>query len=381
MRILLVGDYPPDPRLGSAKVLFKLQAEFRALDHTCDLLLADAIGGFPRRALVRRGLAPLGALRAVQRQFRERGSYDVIDAASAEGLWLAKLRGTALLPAAVVSRSNGLEHLDYQRMIDDHDAGLVHKPWTRRILHPAIRLSQVAAAARAADRLLLLNEGDREFALAHRWKSADRIDVVPHGVSTRFIQEAPSGSEPRGGGILFCSSWADVKGVSYLADAFARLVRAGRQWKLTVVGGGRPRADILADFAAEARPFVTVLDRVAEDELMRAYRAHDVMVLSSTYEGFGMVVIEAMSQRLPVVATPVGCAASLIESGRTGLLVPTRDANALAEALDRMLTDGDLRERCAANAFPLVRDMTWSRTAALTLDVYRRALAPEADGR
>jgi len=88
-----------------------------------------------------------------------------------------------------------------------------------------------------------------------------------------------------------------------------------------------------------------------------------------------------MSQRLPVVATPVGCAASLIESGRTGLLVPTRDANALAEALDRMLTDGDLRERCAANAFPLVRDMTWSRTAALTLDVYRRALAPEADGR
>jgi glycosyltransferase involved in cell wall biosynthesis len=375
MRILLVGDYPPDPSLGSTKVLVKLQEEFRAAGHHCDLMLSDALGRFPRNEYARRGLGPVVALSAVRRQFRAHGPYDVVDVASAEGLWVAKLRGLALPRTAVISRSNGLEHLNYRRMLDDHDAGLLYKPWTRRLLHPAVRLSQVEAAARAADRLLLLSETDRDFALQRGWKAPDLIDLVPHGVSARFIDDAPTGSEPRGGGILFCSSWAGMKGVPYVTEAFARLIRAGRRWNLTVLGGGPPADEIRSDFPVVARPFVTVVDRAPEAELMNAYRTHDVMVLPSTYEGFGMVVIEAMSQRLPVVATPVGCAKSLIENGRTGVLVAMRDPSALADALDRMMTDPALRARCAANAFELVRGMTWTRTAALTLEVYQRAIA------
>lgn len=374
MRILLVGDYPADPRLGSTKVLIKLQEEFRLLGHTCDVLLEDALGAFPRNVYVRRALGPVVAFWAVRRQFRQFGRYDVVDVASAEGIWIAALRGSLLGKTAVISRSNGLEHLNYRRLIADHDAGLSRKPWTRRLYHPAVRLSQVAGAARASDRLIVLNETDRAFALNRRWKRSEEIDLVPHGVSTRFFTEAPSGHEPRGDGILFCSTWTSMKGVAYLADAFARLVEAGRPWRLTVLGGGVPEDQIHADFLPVARPFVTILERAHESELMNAYRRHDVMVLPSSYEGFGMVVIEAMSQKLPVVATPVGCAQSLIVSGETGLLVPPRDAGALAAALDRMLSDGDLRRRCADAAFEQVRGMTWARTAQLTLEVYSRAI-------
>ena len=53
MRILLVGDYPNDPRLGSTKVFVKLQEEFRALGHTCDMLLADELGARPRNRFAR----------------------------------------------------------------------------------------------------------------------------------------------------------------------------------------------------------------------------------------------------------------------------------------------------------------------------------------
>ena len=74
------------------------------------------------------------------------------------------------------------------------------------------------------------------------------------------------------------------------------------------------------------------VDRAPESEVMTAYRTHDVLAWPSTYEGFGMVVVEAMSQRLPVVATPVGCAQSLIVSEQTGLIVPPRDPAALARA-------------------------------------------------
>lgn len=380
MRILLVGDYPPDPRLGSTKVLVKLQEEFRALGHTCDLLLADSLDRAPANPYLRQAFGPVAAWSAVRRMFRSHGPYDVVDVASAEGLWIASLARGALGDAAVISRSNGLEHLNYRRVLDDAKAGLASKPWTRRLFHPAVRLTQVAGAARAADRLLLLNEGDRAFALDRRWKPGARIDVVPHGVSRRFLTDTPPANNPRGRGILFCGTWTPVKGVTYLAEAFSRLIGAGLAVNLTILGGAVPDEEIRAAFSAEARPLLTLIARAPEPEVMSAYRTHDVLAWPSTYEGFGMVVIEAMSQRLPVVATPVGCAQSLIVSGETGLIVPPRDPVALAGALERMLTDGALRARCAAGAFERVRDMTWTQTAQRTLEVYRHAIEDRGNG-
>ncbi len=379
MRILLIGDYPPDPRLGSAKVPIKLQEEFRALGHDCDLLLSDAIGG-PRTGYLRQAVAPVLAYRAARRVARDRGAYDVVDAASAEGLWIARSRRSGVFRrSAVIARSNGLEHLNYQRMLDDHDAGLLRKPWTRRWFYPLTRLTQVAAAARAADRLLLLNEVDRAFAIGRGWKPAEQIDVVPHGVSSAFLDAAPPSGAPRGRGILFCGTWTDMKGVTYLADAFSGMAARGVDARLTVLGGGVPEGVILAAFAPAARPRVTVIDRLPESDVMAAYRTHDVLVLPSSYEGFGMVVIEAMSQRLPVVATPTGCARTLVRDGVTGLLVPVRDAAALAVALERVLNDAGLRQRVADAAYAQVRDMTWKATAARTVEVYRRAMAARGE--
>jgi glycosyltransferase involved in cell wall biosynthesis len=321
-------------------------------------------------------MAPISALAAIRRAVHANGPYDVVDVASAEALWIATARRAgALRQTAVVARSNGLEHLDYQRMLDDHDHGLLHKPWSRRLLYPLVRLSQVAAAARAADRLILLNETDRAFALKRRWKPDDRIDVVPHGISSAFLAGAPARDAPRGRGILFCGSWAAVKGVSYLAGAFSTMVESGARTNLTVLGGGVDGETIRSAFASPARPFVTVVGRAPEGDVMEAYRTHDVLVWPSTYEGFGMVVIEAMSQRLPVVATPVGCARALIDHERTGLLVPPRDPAALVAALTRALGDGSLRTRLADAAFEGVRDMTWTRTARATLAVYEKARA------
>jgi glycosyltransferase involved in cell wall biosynthesis len=374
MRILLVGDYARDARLGSAKVFFKLQEEFRALGHECDLVLQDDIGDRPRNPHLRRAWSPASAFAAVRRAIRMRGPYDVVDAASAEALWIAAARRVGgWNGTAVVARSNGLEHLDYQRMLDDAGEGLLHKPWTRRLLYPAVRLSQVAAAARAADRLLLLNEADRSFALDRGWKRADLIDLVPHGISSTFIDNAPAPGAPRGGGLLFCGSWAAVKGVSYLAAAYSAVVADGTAPRLTVLGGGVPADDIRAAFAPQAHPLLTIRERASEGEVMAAYRSHDVLVAPSTYEGFGMVVIEAMSQRLPVIATPVGSARSFVVDNQTGLVVPARDADALAAAMRRALGDASLRRRLGDAAFDAVRQMTWRRTAEATLAVYEAA--------
>lgn len=371
LRILLVADYDDDPRQGSAKVVHKLREELRAAGHQCDALFADAIGRSPASRQVRQLVAPLMAARAVR---RTEADYDVLDVASAEGLWLAlgKRLGRAVAPA-IICRSNGLEHLNYARMIDDSRAGLTPKPWTRRLWYPASRLSQAAAAARLADRLLVLNEGDRRFAVSRGWKAAGQVDVVPHGVSERFLGATPPETD-RAPAALFCGAWDHVKGITYLTRAFDELAARGHAVPLTVLGPGVPRDTVLAAFSARARAHVTVLDRVAEEDVIIAYRRHALLVFPSTYEGFGLVALEAMSQGLAVVATPVGCIPDIMRDGATGTIVPPRDPVALAAAVRRLLESPDERQRLGAAAAAVVAGMSWKRTAEQTVAAYRRAL-------
>lgn len=369
LRILLVGDYDDDPRLGSAKVAHKLRDEFRAAGHECDTLFSSDLGARPSGRQLRQLVSPILAARAIARAFSRR-RYDVIDAASAEGLWVALRRRYG---AAVVCRSHGLEHLNYRRMLDDARAGVARKGWLRRVWYPASRLSQVALAARLSDRLLLLTEADRAYAIERRWLPADRIDVVPHGVSDVYLARGAA-SGPRGAGALFCGSWNDMKGVTYLADAFAQLARDGSPVPLTILGPGLPAGHVLAAFPPEVRAHVTVVDRAPEERVIAELRRHDLLVFSSTYEGFGLVVIEAMSQGLPVVGTPHGCASTLVRTGETGVRVPPRDSGAIARAVRRLMRSPEEREQLGANAANAVRGMSWRVTAQRTLESYRKAL-------
>ena len=228
-------------------------------------------------------------------------------------------------------------------MLEDARAGLTRKPWTRRLWYPLSRLTQVEWAARLANRLLLLNRQDYDFAVEQRWQPADRIDLIAHGVSSRYLDDCPGPQARRGEGLLFCGSWDHMKGIAYLVGALERLHAMGVRHPLTVLGPGVPAETVLASFSERVRPSVRVISRVVEDEVIRLYRSHDVLLWTSTYEGFGLVLLEAMSQRLPVVATPVGCVPSLVRDGEHGLLVPKRDPDAAAVAVERLMDAPGLR--------------------------------------
>jgi glycosyltransferase involved in cell wall biosynthesis len=375
LRILLVGDYPDDPRLGSAKVPHKLREEFRAAGHTCDALFADAFGEHPAGRQLRQLVSPLLGAKAIRRALSA-AAYDIVDVASADGLWFAAARRLgAWRKTACICRSNGLEHLNYHRMVEDSVAGLTPKPWTRRLWYPMSRLSQVAGVARLADRLILLTDIDRQFALGRGWQPAERIDVIPHGVSGRFLEHDNAPSE-RGRGALFCGSWGHMKGITYLMAAFTALVDRGRPIPLTVLGCGVPAAEVIAAFPERTRPHVTIIDRVPEEQVIVEYRRHDLLVFPSTYEGFGLALLEAMSQGLPVIATPVGCAPDIVRDGDTGVIVPIRDSTALADAVMRLMDSPQDRTRIGANGAAAVSSMSWRRTAERTVDAYRRALVP-----
>jgi glycosyltransferase involved in cell wall biosynthesis len=138
---------------------------------------------------------------------------------------------------------------------------------------------------------------------------------------------------------------------------------------------------VLSAFPPELRHLVRVIDRAPEEDVIHALRTHDVLLWPSTYEGFGLVLIEAMSQRLAVVATPVGCAATIVRDGDNGLLVPARDPQALASAAVRLMHDPDLRRRLGAAAREAVAGLSWRACAERTLACYRAALNGKAGGK
>ncbi|TWA57126.1 glycosyltransferase involved in cell wall biosynthesis [Sinorhizobium medicae] len=140
------------------------------------------------------------------------------------------------------------------------------------------------------------------------------------------------------------------KGFDLLIEAFARIASRHPEWKLVIWGEGDDRKSLEA-----LRDALDMTDRVEMPGVTQRpgvwVETADVFVLSSRYEGWGIVLLEAMAAGLPVVSFACEWGPSdMVEHGEDGLLVPSNDVDALAEALSRVLADGELRSRLAANA-------------------------------
>ncbi|MEU4537946.1 glycosyltransferase family 4 protein [Streptosporangium sp. NPDC023825] len=148
------------------------------------------------------------------------------------------------------------------------------------------------------------------------------------------------------------------KGFDLLIPAFRQVVDHHPDWRLRIYGTG-PKKDALRGLLKELglRDNVTLMGRTdhLDEELAKA----SFYVLSSRFEGLPMVMIEAMTQALPVVAfdCPTG-PADVLTPGVDGLLVPPRDVDALAAAMIQLIEDRGLRERMGAAAAVTARDYT-----------------------
>lgn len=151
--------------------------------------------------------------------------------------------------------------------------------------------------------------------------------------------------------------------------------------RLLLVGGdpfgdGRERTEALArelDLGGDC-----VFAGIRRD-VPRLMAASDVFVMSSLWEGLGLVFLEAMATRLPVLATRVSAVPEVVVEGETGLLVPAAEDGPLARAMLRLAGDRDLRERLgAAGERRVLEHFGLDRMVDQTLDVYREVVAGEA---
>jgi glycosyltransferase involved in cell wall biosynthesis len=118
------------------------------------------------------------------------------------------------------------------------------------------------------------------------------------------------------------------------------------------------------------------------DDMPAFYASLDVMVSASRQEGLPIAILEGMASRLPLVATAVGEVPTVIQDGRTGVLVPAEDPELLAAAILELLRDPAKRERVGSAARQLVEDdFSAERMTADYLRVYEDAIAVAAKGR
>lgn len=160
--------------------------------------------------------------------------------------------------------------------------------------------------------------------------------------------------------LLFVGRFDRIKGGDILIQAFARVAAQHPTCRLTFVGpdGGVVQPDgsrlRLAETLAALQPAiagrVSVLGQKTRDEIAALRRQHPITLIASRYETFGVALIEAMAAGSAVVSTRVGGCAEILRDGETGMLVPSEDPAALADACLALLADPALVQRLGAAA-------------------------------
>jgi len=252
-----------------------------------------------------------------------------------------------------------LIHADLFASIASMLARVPHRVISRHNDDPFRRRLPIALANRTiwgmADAGIAISESIRAFCIQVEGAAPDKITTIHYGLPP---QPAPDSAHARMAlrQAIAASSALDnetpivgfvgrliaQKGGSDALRAFALLDDAHRAARLVIVGDGDLRSALEAEAAAlgiRARThFLGWRDDAAG--LMAGF---DIFLMPSLWEGFGLVLLEAMAAALPIVASNVSAIPEVVAHGETGLLVPPRDPAALAQAIDLLLSDTPLR--------------------------------------
>jgi GalNAc-alpha-(1->4)-GalNAc-alpha-(1->3)-diNAcBac-PP-undecaprenol alpha-1,4-N-acetyl-D-galactosaminyltransferase len=202
----------------------------------------------------------------------------------------------------------------------------------------------------------------------------EAIHVIPNPIGPQFCKNGQPEPERDGNRIIAIGRLEEQKGFDLLLKAFAQCVQQHPGWTLKIIGEGSER-DPLQELAGALQ----IADRVSweravkqpEKELHRS----DLFVLSSRYEGFPNVLVEAMACGLPVISfdCPSG-PREIINDGEDGLLVRPNDIDALVQAMSHLMSSEDERKRLGEHAIRVVERFGLARIADMWTSVFEQAL-------
>jgi glycosyltransferase involved in cell wall biosynthesis len=231
-----------------------------------------------------------------------------------------------------------------------------------------------------ADRLIALSDKEQELLDRYYPAASHKVRVVGNGIedSTQARRAAFRRRNKDKTIVLYSGRLVERKGIRELLAAVRRVLAITQDIMFVMVGGPPPLSG--AEVAAQwlGSDHAALADRVlftgwqSPANVYGWYAAADILVVPSRYEPFGMVILEGMLHGLAIVAADAGGPSEILNHGRTGVLFPARDVEALSAALGWMIANPLERQRIAIAGAREVRDRwLWKQKVPAMLEVYR----------
>lgn len=268
-----------------------------------------------------------------------------------------------------------------------HDVMHLTRPEHRTLSKRLYARTMIRRAVRAAGRVITVSEATRRDLEREVPGSRGKTVVVPNGVDGRFFEPVADAERSRARRerslsmpyLLFLGNDKPHKNVDGLLAAFAALRRQRPlPHRLVLAGGAAARGGARRALVERLGLAGSVIDLgvVPDEDLPPILAEADALVLPSFEEGFGLPVVEAQAMGVPVVCSPRG---GLLEAaGDAALYAEPDNERALAEALERILTDEPLRRELSRRGVKRAATFTWDATAERTAAVYRAVLGGSA---
>ncbi len=362
----LSREYPPDTAWGGIATVYHTlacalaqrghevhvicQAVGETKDSVDNGVFVHRVGTNPKRysavARINYGYCAWLKLREIIKQY----DIEIVEATywGAEALLYSLKRRTPLVVRTDVSASDILRTRTYAGM--------------KELLSLKVLSCLEGFSAKRADRLIAISNDLYTRAIEELHIDPGRVDLVTHAVDTARFRYVESDSRERLGIpgdvplVLFVGRLEARKGVYLLCQAIPEIIGSMPSTRFVLVGrdattpqGGSVKSYITKE--AKRRGFsdnLVLIDFMLPDELVALYSACDVFVLPSLWEGFGMVILEALACGKPVVTTFVGGAPDIGLTPPGGIVVAPNNAKELAEAILELLSLNDEDKRLVA---------------------------------
>ncbi len=224
-------------------------------------------------------------------------------------------------------------------------------------------LAMQTKVARKLDHLISVSEFSRQDISAAFGRPVDRIQVVANGIDTQVFRPLPTIKKSPYRIITTASSDQPLKGQKFLFQAIASLVDQHPDLELVIIGSLKENGDsqkLMEQLNLSQR--VTFKSNLSTEALVEEYNRATVAVTPSLYEGFGLPAAEAMACGTAVVSSDGGALPEVVEEA--GLIVPAGDAQALAEAINKVLINPCLSEQLGAfGRVHINKEFSWRKAA------------------
>jgi glycosyltransferase involved in cell wall biosynthesis len=184
------------------------------------------------------------------------------------------------------------------------------------------------------------------------------VSVVPYGFPAPYLERKYEGAKNRPLRLLFVGGLSQRKGIANMLEAVEPFENSV---SLTIIG-----KKVVEDCKPLNKALVKhrYIASLPHHEILREMRQHDVLLFPSLFEGFGLVVTEAMSQGTPVIATERTCGPDLIEHGKNGWIVEAGNTEALKSQIEGIIGHSKILEYAGKNALKTAGERPWEKYGA-----------------